>query len=138
MTPPLRAKPFVIQMRRGRLQASSCRHQQVDGLHRQSGRNASPSGIHTPSNIMSPVRNQPGSWTEIRLGARAQQQTQHDTPHTPAEEGGGRATNLSQTPAPPQARGAGHGPETSTREGLTGADCTDKESSWRDFATRGG
>jgi hypothetical protein len=30
-----------------------------------------PSGI-TPSNIMSPARSQPGPWTEVRLGARAQ------------------------------------------------------------------
>ena len=43
----------------------------MDGLHRQSGRNASPSGI-TPSTIMSPIRTQhAGSRTEIRLGARA-------------------------------------------------------------------
>ena len=46
MTSPPRATPFVTQMRRGQLPASSCRHQQVDGHHRQSGRNAfSPSGI---------------------------------------------------------------------------------------------
>ena len=71
ITSPPRAKPFVTQMPRGQLPASSCRHQQMDGLHRQSGRNAFPSGI-TPSNIMSPARSQPhGSWTEIRLGARA-------------------------------------------------------------------
>jgi hypothetical protein len=70
MTSPLRAEPFVNQMRRGQLPASSCRHPQVDGLHRQSGRNAPPSG-NTPSNIMSPTRSQPGSWTKIRLGARA-------------------------------------------------------------------
>ena len=68
MSQPVRAKPFT-QMRRGRLPACSCRHQPVDGLHRQSGRNATPSGT-TPSTIMSPTRN-PGSWTEIRLGARA-------------------------------------------------------------------
>jgi hypothetical protein len=70
MTSPVRAKPFVTQMRRGRLPARSCRHPRVDGLHRQSGRNASPSGI-TPSTIMSPTRNHPGPWTEIRLGAHA-------------------------------------------------------------------
>jgi hypothetical protein len=67
---PVRAKPLVTPMRRGRLPAFSCRHASVDRLERLSGRNASPSGI-TPSNIMSPARNQPGSWTEVRLGARA-------------------------------------------------------------------
>lgn len=63
------AKPFVTPMRRGRLPACSRRHACVDGLHRQSGRNASSNGI-TPSTIMSPIRSQPGSWTEIRLGVR--------------------------------------------------------------------
>ena len=70
MTFPVRAQPFVNQMRRGRLPAASCRHRQVDGPERPSGRNATPSGI-TPSNIMSPAP-QPtrGSRTEVRLGAR--------------------------------------------------------------------
>ena len=57
-------------MHRGRLPACSCRHAHVDGLHRQSGRTASPERI-TPSTIMSPTRSNPGPWTEIRLGARA-------------------------------------------------------------------
>jgi hypothetical protein len=71
MTFPVRAKPFVNQMRRGRLPAVSCRHRQVDGPERPSGRNASPSGI-TPSNIMSPAPEPTrGSRTEVRLGARA-------------------------------------------------------------------
>jgi hypothetical protein len=74
MTFPVRAKPLVTQMRRGRLPAVSCRHHQVDGPERLSGRNAYPSGI-TPSNIMSPARNQPGSRTEVRLGARAHNYT---------------------------------------------------------------
>jgi hypothetical protein len=82
MTSPVRAKPFVTQMRRGQLPARSCRHQQVDGLHRQSGRNASPSGI-TPSTIMSPTRNQPGSRTEIRLGARAHTTNNANRAHAP-------------------------------------------------------
>jgi hypothetical protein len=73
---PVRAKPSLTPMRRGRLPACSCRHTLVDGPERPSGRNASPSGI-TPSNIMSPARNQPGSWTEVRLGARAH--TTHTT-----------------------------------------------------------
>ena len=71
MTFPVRAKPFVNQMRRGRLPAASCRHALVDGPERPSGRNASPSGI-TPSNIMSPAPEPTrGSRTEVRLGARA-------------------------------------------------------------------
>ena len=49
-----------------------CRHVRVDGLERLSGRNASPSGI-TPSNILSPTPEPTrGTWTEVRLGARAQ------------------------------------------------------------------
>ena len=46
MTFPVRAKPFITQMRRGRLPACCCRHARVDGLERPSGRNASPSGIN--------------------------------------------------------------------------------------------
>jgi hypothetical protein len=68
---PVRALPFVTQMRRGRLPATCCRHAHVDGPERPSGRNASPSGI-TPSNIMSPAPEPTrGSWTEVSLGARA-------------------------------------------------------------------
>ena len=69
-----RVRPLVIPMRRGRLPASFCGHvghARVDRLERLSGRNASPSG-NTPSNILSPARNHPGSWAEVRLGARAQ------------------------------------------------------------------
>jgi hypothetical protein len=71
MTFPVRATPSRNQMHRGQLPAGSRRHARVDGLERPSGRNASPSGI-TPSHIMSPTP-QPtrGSWTEVRLGARA-------------------------------------------------------------------
>ena len=78
----VRAKPFVTPMRRGRLPARSCRHVRVDGPDRQSGRNASPSGI-TPSTIMSPTRNHPGSRTEIRLGARAHTTTTVDRANAP-------------------------------------------------------
>ena len=70
MTDGPRAQPSLTPMHRGRLPACSCRHHQVDGLHRQSGRTAS---RNTPSTIMSPIRSQPGSWTEIRLGVRAHQ-----------------------------------------------------------------
>ena len=74
MTFPVRAQPFVIQIRRGWLPAGSRRHTLVDGLERQSGRNAPPSGI-TPSTITSPARSQPGSRTVVRLGARAHKPT---------------------------------------------------------------
>ena len=82
MSFPVRAQPFITQMRRGRLPASSCRHHLVDGPERPSGRNASPSGI-TPSNIMSPARSQPGSWTEVRLGARAHTTRTTNRAHAP-------------------------------------------------------
>jgi hypothetical protein len=84
MSFPVRAKPFVNQMRRGRLPARSCRHARVGGLERPSGRNASPSGI-TPSNIMSPARSQPGPWTEVRLGARAHTTRTTNRAHAPPE-----------------------------------------------------
>ena len=70
MSFPVRAKPFVTQIAAAGSRHAPARHAPVDGLKRPSGRNASPSGI-TPSTIMSPARNQPGSWTEISLGARA-------------------------------------------------------------------
>ena len=83
MTFPVRAKPFITPMRRGRLPACSCRHHQVDGPERPSGRNASPSGI-TPSNIMSPAPEPTrGSWTEVRLGARAHKHRTTDRAHAP-------------------------------------------------------
>ena len=71
MTSPVRAMPFVTQIAAAGSRQSPARHHQVDGPERQSGRNASPSGI-TPSNIMSPAPEPTrGSWTEVRLGARA-------------------------------------------------------------------
>ena len=82
MSFPVRAKPLVTPMRRGRLPACSCRHHLVDGPERPSGRNASPSGI-TPSNIMSPARNQPGSRTKVRLGARAHTTRTTNRAHAP-------------------------------------------------------
>ena len=93
MTFHVRAKPLLKQMRRGRLPACSCRHARVDSPERLSGRNASPSGI-TPSNIMSPARNQPGSRTEVRLGARAHNTRITDRAHAPP-------TNRSSTPTTP-------------------------------------
>ena len=91
----VRAKPFVTQMRRGRLPPGSCRHVRVDGVQRLSGRNASPSGI-TPSHIMSPARSQPGSWTEVRLGARAHNTHTIHHAHAPPPE---RSSTLT-TPDP--------------------------------------
>jgi hypothetical protein len=80
MTIGLRAQPSFTPMHRGRLPACSCRHHQVDGLHRQSGRTAS---RNTPSTIMSPTRSHPGSWTEIRLGVRAHPTRTTNQPHAP-------------------------------------------------------
>ena len=120
MTSPVRAKPFVTPMRRGQLPPSSCRHQQVDGHHRPSGRTASPSGI-TPSTIMSPTRNHPGSWTEIRLGARAHHTTPRpDRAHSPPK-------NQAVQPSNPEPH-------------LTTEACTDKEPSseyWQHSAKPG-
>jgi hypothetical protein len=82
MTTSLCALPSLTPMHRGQLPAGSCRHARVDGLHRQSGRNASPSGI-TPSTIMSPTRSNPGPWTEIRLGARAHTTRTTNHAHAP-------------------------------------------------------
>jgi len=83
MTFSVRAKPFVNQMRRGRLPAVSCRHVLVDGPERPSGRNASPSGI-TPSNIMSPAPEPTrGSRTEVRPGARAHNACPINRAHAP-------------------------------------------------------
>ena len=91
MTFPVRAQPSLTPMRRGRLPACSCRHPRVDGPQRPSGRNASPSGI-TPSNIMSPAPEPTrGSWTEVRLGARAHTHT-IDRAHAPPAD---RRTNPS-------------------------------------------
>ena len=83
MSSPVRAKPFITPMHRGRLPAGSCRHAHVDGPERPSGRNASPSGI-TPSNIMSPAPEPTrGSRTEVRLGARAHTTRTTNRAHAP-------------------------------------------------------
>ena len=106
MTSPVRAKPSFTQMRRGQLPPSSRRHPHVDGHHRPSGRNASPSGI-TPSTIMSPTRKHPGSWTEIRLGARAHHNPRPDLARAPPNHPAAQPSN----------------PESH----LTSDACTDKE-----------
>ena len=94
MSFPVRAKPFVTQMRRGRLPASPCRHQLADGPERPSGRNASPSGI-TPSNIMSPAPEPTrGSRTEVRLGARAHTTRTDNRAHAPPAKRSSTPTTL--------------------------------------------
>ena len=84
MNSPVRAKPSLTPMRRGRLPQPCCRHLPVDGLERSSGRNASPSGI-TPSNIMSPTQDQPGSRTEVSPGARAHSTRPSQRAHAPPD-----------------------------------------------------
>ncbi len=105
MTFSVRAQPFITQMRRGRLPAFSCRHAHVDGPERPSGRNAPTSGI-TPSNIMSPARSQPGSWTELRLGARAHTTRTTDRAHAPPANRSSTPTTrtLRSTRGPAQVR----------------------------------
>jgi hypothetical protein len=80
----MRARPSLTPMHRGRLPASSCRHPHpgVDGPERPSGRTAPPSGI-TPSTITSPTRRPAGSWTEIRLDARAHHTRPNARAHAP-------------------------------------------------------
>jgi hypothetical protein len=105
MSRPVRAKPFITQMRRGRLPARSCGHDRtiVDRPDRPSGRNASPSGI-TPSIIMSPARSRRGSWTEIRLGARAHPIRTANRAHAPPSPSSG----FHQFPGPALAIGSLH------------------------------
>ena len=82
----VRAKSSQSPMHRGLFPADSCRHVRVDGPERPSGRNASsPSGI-TPSTIMSPARHTAGSWTEIRLGARAHNTHTTNRAHAPPSQ----------------------------------------------------
>jgi hypothetical protein len=83
MTSLVRAKPFVTQIAAAGSRQLPARHAHVDGPERPSGRNASPSGI-TPSHIMSPAPEPTrGSWTEVRLGARAHTTRTIDRAHAP-------------------------------------------------------
>ena len=83
MSCSVRAELFVTQMRRGRLLARSCRHDQfVDGPYRPSGRTAYPSGVIPPT-IMSPTRSHAGPSTEIRLSARAHPTSTTQLAHAP-------------------------------------------------------
>ena len=94
MTFPVRAKSFVTQIAAAGSPQPPARHAHVDGPERQSGRNASPSGI-TPSNIMSPAPEPTrGSRTEVRLGARAHTTRTIDRAHAPP-------ANRSSTPTTP-------------------------------------
>jgi hypothetical protein len=97
MSFPVRARPFITPMRRGQLPTGSSRHVRVDGLERLSGRNASPSGI-TPSNIMSPAPEPTrGSWTEVRLGARAHNTRIINRAHAPPTDRSSTLTTLDPT-----------------------------------------
>ena len=112
MTSPPRAKPFVTRCAAASSRQAPAATSTWTAIIDRAAATPFPKRDHTPSNIMSPVRNQPGSWTEIRLGARAH--NKHDTPppttHAPpADEAAGGATNLSQTPRSTTSTGAGPG-----------------------------
>jgi hypothetical protein len=83
MTFPVRAQPFVTQMRRGRLPAPRCRHHQVDGPERPSGRNASPSGVTPIKHHVAGSGANPKSWTEVSPGARAHTTRTANHAHAP-------------------------------------------------------
>ena len=91
---PVRAKPFVTQIAAAGSRQSPARHAHVDGPERPSGRNASPSGI-TPSHIMSPAPEPTrGSWTEVRLGARAHNTRTTNRAHAPPANRSSTPTTL--------------------------------------------
>ena len=69
-------------MHRGQLPTCCCRHRQVDGPERPSGRNASSRG-NTPSTITSPTGRVGRSRTEISPGARAHHPHTPDRAHAP-------------------------------------------------------
>jgi hypothetical protein len=106
MTFFVRAKPFVTQMRRGRLHHAPAATTAWSALIDRAAATPPPSGI-TRSTIMSPAPGPPGPWTEIRLGARA-----HTT----------RTTNRAHEP-PPLSNSNPPIPEPR----LTPGPCTDKE-----------
>src|SRR3954462_1418672 len=68
-------------MHRGRLPACSCRHHQVDGPDRPSGRNACSTGI-TPSPIMSPAPPHGGTADRDKAGRPRTQDPHHTPPPT--------------------------------------------------------
>jgi hypothetical protein len=86
MTFPVRAKSLVTQIAAAGSRHAPARHELVDGPERPSGRNACTSGI-TPSNIMSPAPEPTrGSWTEVRLGARAHTTRTINRAHAPPSQ----------------------------------------------------
>ncbi len=82
MTSPVRAKPFVTQMRRGRLHHAPAATTAWTALIDRAAATPAPSGI-TRSTIMSPAPGAPGPWTEIRLGARAHTTRTTNRAHEP-------------------------------------------------------
>src|SRR5437763_9136773 len=114
-------------MRRGRLPAGSCRHRQVNSPERLSGRNASPSGI-TPSNIMSPTPEQTrGSWTQVRLGARAH------TIRSPANLAHGPPARAAVQPRQPRTTRLTCGPCTSKEPQMNAIPYQSPEQEWGSY-----
>jgi transposase len=64
MTSPVRAKPFVTEMRRGRLHHAPAATTAWTALIDRAAATLTPSGI-TRSTIISPARGSPGPWTEV-------------------------------------------------------------------------
>jgi hypothetical protein len=123
MTSPPRAKPFVTRCAAASSRQAPAATSTWTAIIDRAAATPFPKRDHTPSNIMSPVRNQPGSWTEIRLGARAHNKhntTHHPTPHTeppiPADEAAGGSDETSgRHPRSTTSTGGGPRLETSTR-----------------------
>jgi hypothetical protein len=90
---------FVTPIRRGQLQATSCRHVRVDGLERLSGRKASPQRDHPIEHLVAGHGTNPRSWTEVRLGARAQ--TIRPIAHAPPRAADSQSTHRRLTTPPP-------------------------------------
>jgi hypothetical protein len=80
MSLPVRAKPLVTPMRRGRLPACSCRHARVDRLERLSGRKRFPQRDH-------PIKHHvagPGAKPRVVDRSKAGRPRAHDpSPHQP-------------------------------------------------------
>jgi hypothetical protein len=111
MSFPVRAQPFVTPMRRGRLPACSRRHTHVDGPQKTERPQRFPERDHPINHHVAGPAANPGSWTEVRLGARA---------HT------NRTANRARA-SPPTRRSARHCQPRILR--LTPVHCTSKEHS---------
>jgi hypothetical protein len=109
MSFPVRAQPFVTPMRRGRLPACSRRHTHVDGPQKTERPQRFPERDHPINHHVAGPAANPGSWTEVRLGARA---------HT------NRTANRARA-SPPTRRSARHCQPRILR--LTPVHCTSKE-----------